>query len=433
MLDGETPHNPTGLSDQTRRAIEPLRLSKAKLDTLSSELISRARIPIDLEPLKVRCTERKKSLQDSASATCVNLDQLLISRTEAELACQQAKYEHELTREPHRPDVFVTLCITFILLLVEGILTAAILAAEGKMGPTEAIVIGAIFAFTNVAVGQVAGYFGLRNALFRKRPELDQDEVQRRRRFGWPFLLSCLGLLAALIFAAARVRATGSHTGIFDFSVVSVWATFDDAIALAILAIGLVWSVLNLWKGAVGYDDSVPGYSDAWKKAERLDMEAENAADAGLDHLDEHTDDFVAIVEGEIGQLTDEAKALRRDLSSFGRKAAKHNARVEALCDKAVGRERSLRKAGITIQHRDCGPDGERELIRLFDSLRCRDVNIAEGLAALDAVQGISCDAERLISDLEAERDREAGRIEAALSRYFAGHPDFDQLQLLKN
>ncbi len=135
--------------------------------------------------------------------------------------------------------------------LGEGGMTATTMIAEGRMDVVAGIGYGMIFACINVIVGMVAGYFCLRYVGLRLNspaPETGDSLKRFAAKAGFAFFILTL---IVLIFSAARVRTLGGHEHIFTFTEVSFLATFNDGLAIIIIVIGLVSSLIAIWKGYI--------------------------------------------------------------------------------------------------------------------------------------------------------------------------------------
>lgn len=244
--------------------------------------------------------------------------------------------DHGLQRPVRNPDVFKTVMVTQGALLCEAVFASFLLISDGKTGIYEGIGYGLVFSFITIATGMVTGFFGCRWIGYRFHAPYSYPVDRLKRIAGWCGLGLGIGVIGTLGFAAARVRATGSHSGIFSFDEVSLSATFNDYFALALPVLAMLGATLAIYKGYSGIEDPYPGFQAAQEAAEAQIIEdaeelrddlIETAAtirDDALDALDEDVDDIAATRE--------EHQAGQAEYTS---QAISHNASVEAARETA--------------------------------------------------------------------------------------------------
>lgn len=200
---------------------------------------------------------------------------LKAQRTAAFNNYRRFQYERGVMRPARKPDWLVTAIVLQVCGVVEGGITAALMVGNGEMDVISAVIYGLSVAFINVLIGVVAGFLPGRYATYNQdanEPGRHDHTIRTTARVG--LILFAIAALA-LHFGAARVRATGSHSGIFDFSDVSLAATFNDYFAIAIVVVGLIGTLIAFYEGYFGLSDPVPDYTRARVEAEgKVDAEA---------------------------------------------------------------------------------------------------------------------------------------------------------------
>lgn len=209
-------------------------------------------------------------------------------------------HQHGINRSPIFPDRLVTTAIMVAAWLAEGYGSATMLLADGKVPDAiTAYSYGLTFSSINIAAGLFLGYWPLRHLFLKHHDAMPVATLRRRARVAF---YGGVAALAGLIFSASRVRATGDHTGVFNFSEVGVLAGLNDSMTLTILAIGVIGTCVSILEGFRGIDDPIPGFNAVWKKgyldankpAEAfVDEVLETLSDSYSDALDAN-DDFIA-------------------------------------------------------------------------------------------------------------------------------------------
>ena len=267
------------------------------------------------ERLSKKAAHYFKATTAQYCAIFVRIDE---SKRRKKSAYRHMQIEHGLTREAHVPDSLKTVLVIQSCILVEGLLTAALMISDGKMNVVGALVYGLSVSAINVATGVIAGFFALRRVQWKIRSEYQTPRDAAVRVFARIAFTGFVAVMGTLHIAAARVRATGSHEDIFDFSEIGFFATFADYYAIAIVVAGAIGGILAVYEGYQGLSDPVPDYARARKDAEeRFDRTAETSYRQAMDQLDRLHDEACAAVEAEEGGAEDDIASFRNDCISL--------------------------------------------------------------------------------------------------------------------
>lgn len=319
-LFGYGRRNMDSVKSRAAQMLQPLRQDRSRIQSRIQELqisSDTAKTPQHTIREIEAATENVKVISEEA---IMALGQLTKKRMAAFRSYRLFCFLHGVDRDPMVPDVLMTIFLALLFLLVEGCATAALMIMEGRIDIVEGFAYGISFAAVNITCGLICGYFPLRYLTYKVNspvPSPGDAGVRSRALAG---LVVLLFLMTLLIFSAARTRAIGSHSGIFDFEAVSFFATFNDSIALAIIAIGVLGTIVSVWKGYCGLSDPVPGLAEMHRQAsEAVDAEAE-------DLLEESEENILEVAEEaeEVGELAYEDHEQQRE------ERAKQYA---ALCD----------------------------------------------------------------------------------------------------
>ncbi len=253
-------------------------------------------------------------IEDQARASA---DRLKAERVAASQVKRLFQIERRILRPARTQDIPLACFVLMCCLFGDGALTAGLMVGNGDMDVPTAIIYGLTIASINVATGVTAGFFCGRFMGYKLRAtEVTPQDRQIRwtARGGFAaFILSTLTLL----FGAARVRATGSHSGIFDFSEISLAATFNDYYAIGIVVVGVIATVVAFYKGMTGFSDPEPGYTEIHKAASDDILAAARQAESHL--RDSASAIFIGGANGLEDQYTAAQDAIAgRDASRFG-------------------------------------------------------------------------------------------------------------------
>ena len=423
MHDGTFASTTTAKSfNLSTKALADQELLRCKAQQIAAEMteFTRRDVPTDIAAAEIEAAATEENLRTIVTAGEYNLRELHAPRNEKAKEAAFAKFAYRTNRDAIEPDVFWVIVVGALLVAIETGATAMVLAGDGAMSGPGAVLFGLVFGLANVAVAQLAGFFGLRNALYRLRPEIEAEDgkPQSARRFGWTLFLCLVMVLGVLIFSAARVRALGSHHDVFNFGVLGFWQTYDDSPALMIVAIGVSAAILNIAKGRSGWDEPLPGFKDAFTPSWRIDGEADDRADAALEDLDKVLENALDTLDATRSELDDLLSTLTGEAEAITLKAKAHNAEVANAADREVRRQRSLNTARYEIAGTELLDEGP--LRASFDALRLPELDEALLRDRLANARGLVIRLDALMADLNAEHSRHAAAIEAAHGTYCA-------------
>ncbi|GJL94265.1 MAG: hypothetical protein DHS20C05_06700 [Hyphococcus sp.] len=339
-------------------------------------------------------------------------------------AYRYMQWLHGVVRNARKPDALDTILLAMVFTLLEGGFTAVMMIADGKMTLIEGVSYGMIFAVVTIVVGLFAGYFPGRHLLYRlgSPDPTPADTVIRAGAWAW-FLILVLGLVV-LIFNAARVRALGGHEHIFDYSEVSFLGTFDDAIAIIIIAIGLISSMLAIWKGICGLSDPIPGYTQARREAEDVvNDNAEASTESAIDSAYGVADPLLNDLGQRIGIVTDAQRNAPTEIADLNSRIAIHNDNVQSRKERLKAKVERACQTKALIKGEKCGcPPTINEAA--FDALIVLPIAIdGAGIdvlqTRLETLRGLS---ERLI----AARENAVAELRGAYADFLSSAPTLD-------
>lgn len=236
-------------------------------------------------------------------------------------AKRQFQAENNITRPPKAPDKMISTLAVTVGAVIESALTSVSLAADGHVDPVVALGFGTMFALTNTGLGMAGGACS-RYLDYKVNSVNPLPQHKKIRQLAKTALTGILGINVAMILVAGRVRAIGGHEGIFDFTEVGLFATFDDALGVVIMVAAGLSSGVAFFKARSGFTDPMPEYSDyAGSSREIIDYDAEEVVQNALGELDvllEETEDEIA-----------ESLALPEDKSDLNEQLAHFSADVE--------------------------------------------------------------------------------------------------------
>lgn len=145
------------------------------------------------------------------------------------------------------------------------------------------------------------------------------------------------GLGAVLVFSAARLRALGSHEGVFSFETVSLFETYNDSLVILITVIGGASILLAAREGYLGFSDPIPGYSEAYDQATvDIDAAAEELVDDAIEGIEDLGDDALSDAGDTLEAAQNGPATLRAALLEQSRRIEVHNDTVRAARDAAL-------------------------------------------------------------------------------------------------
>lgn len=157
-------------------------------------------------------------------------------------------------------------------------------------------------------------------------------------------VLGC-GSAALLVFASARMRALGSHEGLFNFDQASLFETYNDGLGISITAIGTVSVIWALREGYRGFSD-LPGFSEAYQQATTdIDEVAEELVDDAIDIIEVISGDALDNAEDALDATTEGPTRLKSALTEQARLLEQHNQAVITAKEEATRTAR--KKSGV--------------------------------------------------------------------------------------
>ena len=323
-------------------------------------------------------------------------------------------------RHIREPNIAASIFLIMAFWLAEGCITGAMMTLEGKMLVFAGFTYGLIFAGINVLVGLLTGFLALRPAIAGlQRP--DKHGLDYLGLFvSWAGVAIGICALAVLIFSAARVRALGGHHEIFSFEHVSLLGTFNDAITLMIVVLGIASSLISIREGFSGFTDPVPGLSEAAKSAsERINDQVDEGTEAALDQIADQVDDLIEEAEDALEDSKKEIAAYEKAVLSANQSIRELNAFIDRARREVMLQfeTRQGLEEQITLR---APPDHLRPSEDLFEELKLAELSIP---ATGNTDPPEARELQTLIGRLRAERAKTEADIEAKRSGFFASIP----------
>ena len=331
------------------------------------------------------------------------------------------KLDHGVGRDARRPDILTTLLIAVLAILIEGAITASLMIADGKMDIVSGAAYGLSFAAIGFGAGLFNGYFPGRYLDYRVDSPSPRSRDRLTRIAAWTGFGGLLGVMGLLSFAAARVRATGSHTDIFDFSAVSFGATFADYFALAIMAVGGLGGLLAVYKGRTGISDPIPGFAEAEHEAKAAIVDAaQDSADAYFDAAETVYETVRDRLDDLVSEQDDDDRDRAEANADLNAAIVAHNHAVDSAIETFL---RLWEEDRSSVEYITQKPQrGRKPDTEIFDALRYPPVPLH---AATERVAP-HIDAVELIQRLDAAYERTCTAIREAHLAFLADVPAFD-------
>lgn len=301
-----------------------------------------------------------------------------LARSLAELREQkvlaQANYrrfqvENGITRDARQPDVTMTLLILQCGFLAEGLLGGALFIADGHFDLLTSFATGFAIAGINALAACAAGYFGGRYIGYRIDAITPLLRDQAIRMLAWLGLIVMLCGLAVLHFGAARVRVTGKHSGLFDFSTVSFADTFNDYFALGLITVGVVGAAIAFFKGRNGLSDPIVGYSQVARDTElHCKQAAENLYHDAIAHIETMQAAACETVEGRFDETQKRGQHYRQERYALAERISRHNDQLDHMVEVLHGMQSKEQDTDAFI--RQSAPPATSLDVTGFDALR---------------------------------------------------------------
>lgn len=258
---------------------------------------------------------------DLAEETATNaLQSLADAANKAGQTLRWAQTELGVFRPLKKPDILASTALVTTGWLIETIFSTVSLFADGHLDLIPAMGFGATFSSVTVGLGIAAGGC-LRYVGYRKKSPVQRSEYKFKRRlacFGFGAITS---VEALMLLVGARVRVTGGHSDLFDFSDVGFFSTFGDGLALIIVVSAALSYAISILKGHSGFAD-IPDYADY--------------ADVDNQDFDDNAREIIEIAFDEIDRISEDAELAisealdpEQDKDSLVEKIVRFNAAVE--------------------------------------------------------------------------------------------------------
>lgn len=372
-------------------------------------------------------------VESIASQTAIQLRRLAGKRVAAGDYFRLIQTTYRTIRTPAQPDMLRTLQVIVFFWMLETVMAGGVMISGGKMDVAAGFAYGMIFALVNIILGVLTGFLGLR--YLGHRPIYDIFDAAGSARTSpsairvTAIIGTALGVSgeAVLIFSAARLRALGTHEGVFDFTDVGFWATYDDSLAIVITVIGVCSAVLAIREGYGGIADPIPGYGAAYDQATTdIDAAADEVAEDAIAIIEDASDAALETGEDALAGGVDGPDGLKTQLLEIARDIDAHNDAVRAA--KEVAETASSRRASVDrFVGGGAAPKQPISDLSAYDALILPRIDqiIAECSAA-NTADDVPIRA--AMSALEAACTRAFADIRAALADHHAGAPNLDEL-----
>lgn len=303
---------------------------------------------------------------------------------------------------------------------LEALVVGILMISGGHMTVAAGFSYAAIFSLANVLIGMMAGYFGLRFAVFKSRADnLDPYDLKIRRR-GKALFIGMASLLGVMTFVAGRVRATGGHEAIFDFGEVSFFAGYNDAMAIMITVIACASSFIAIYEG---YKiDPIAGLSEAYRYANDIDTDVGDFVGRTGGTLD---DRFLPAIDQAYDALDaiDAADKARKDgLPKINGLRRNFNQKIDAAKNTLalVSQKEVDRYQRITGKTMGTSPDLG---LQAFDDLKLSMLIEADILDDSAEAKASADELRALVSEVEALHQDALAKVDADHAAYLATGP----------
>ncbi|MEM7530402.1 MAG: hypothetical protein AAF416_22660 [Pseudomonadota bacterium] len=413
-----------------------LRSQSASIRADAREVLAKASSAgTSTDPVATTLDAAEGAMQDIVAQAQQALEGLATKRDAAGGYYRLIQATYQTFRPPKLTDWMNTVLVIIPFWLLEGGMAGAILIAEGRMDVFAGLGYGLIFALVNILLGVLIGYLPLRHLSYRTPLDLSDPDANQNLTANTLLVrgLSAFGVgvgLAAeavLVFGAARLRALGSHEGVFDFSEIGFWETFDDSLAIIVVVIGVCSVILAMMKGYSGLTDPIPGYAEAYLSATaEIDDAAEDIIDEAEQAIGKLGDTALDQAEERIASAKERPALAFDALNEIAADIDAHNDDVRAAQDAL--RARAKKRSGVTgfVANGRCRPSVDDEIAALEALIL---PGIDDKIAALRAELGVDVmPAETATASFEATRERCRAELRAALATFRNSAPNLDAL-----
>lgn len=322
---------------------------------------------------------------------------------------RQFQAENGITRDARQPDKMITFFILQCGILAEGMLGAALFLADGHFDLITSFATGFAIAGINAMAACAVGYFGGRYIGYRIDAQTPLLRDTAIRLAAWLGMLTMFAGLAVLHFGAARVRVTGKHNDLFDFSSVSFADTFQDYFALGLITVGVVGAAIAFFKGRHGFSDPIVGYSQI---AIDTDLQCKQAADTlyhdAMAHIETMQDAACEAIETRVEDARQGQQDYQDERLSLTDRINHHNDQVDHMIE--VLREMHTKEQETDAFIRQSAAPSTPFDLSGFEALKL--LPLAEDDAAENIADSINSDD--LLAAIEQAAQDAIARIEEA-------------------
>ena len=316
----------------------------------------------------------------------------------AEALKRKFQADNNVFRDVKAADLLPVMALISLFFTLETGITALSLFADGHMDLAPAMGFAAMFSLINITLGLGAG-FTARFIGYRANHARQLAEYQLVRNMAIGGVAAMVLLHILILFIAGRVRVTGSHGAVFDFSDADFFATFGDGMGLLIMIAAMLSFSVSMYKGFNALLDRIPEYDEYAPKVD-FDAQAASQAEQAIDHIDDIFDDTELQVDDLLDEQ-EEAIDLPKDISDFNADVMRERGKHKVFALSVYEREKFIQTGGKIKPPAFDLTD--------FDALLLKPP--VKTRASLD---------KSLLSDLQAAQSKAASRITDALSQYHA-------------
>lgn len=312
------------------------------------------------------------AIKDRTNSTLQNLKQ---QKTDAQTVCRNFQAEYQIKRPPRKPDLFKTFFIISLFFVIEGLLTSGLFIADGHFDIIPALAIGFCVAGINIIAATVMGYFPLRYITYRlgSSAYILRDAIIR--------IIAYLGLavtllgLSALHFGAMRVRVTGKHSNIFNFSEINLVQSFNDYFSIALLVLGVIGAIIAAYKGRNHISDPIVGYAELSLDAQhQINLSLDDVFDEAISSIDERYEDARDIIEDECDDRNDLSSENKKALITLNKSIRVHNNNVSGAIERLNANFVAEQKRNQFVNQKNI--DAQTLNIDAFEALRHGQIKI---------------------------------------------------------
>ncbi len=340
------------IEDKLAKLLMKLRASNEKISK-AQNAASRRKPLVTKASFVSRAKSVVKSIKALGGQFTKSTKKLLDAQNKKKEDYRQFKADNGLPRDARTPDLLNTYFVLMGFLCGETLLVAGIFISDGKFDVVLGLTYAATMSAVTILLGMFTGYLPGRFLAHKIGARLYTNRDIAIRLTAWAGFLIGIASFLLLLFSSARVRALGTHKGIFDFAEVSLYDTFNDYLAIAVAIVAGVAGMAAIMKGMTGIKDIKPGFTEALRAAtDDIRKAAEDAYYRALDHVDDLYENAVAEIEDSLAEIEDYAEDRLEALAEDHERITAHNHEVEAgreLIERLIEEERQQREC-VTLK-----------------------------------------------------------------------------------